>query len=278
VAGAAEILARAVTEAEFDVEEWWVLDDQLQDAAAAAPAAAAVVALLQERMLDSLAASLAINSDVTEEYTSHFSILLGKDFVPEDTGPDWILFHELFPGLRDRIRADTGFEIPGCRVRADRNHRDTLWVLLNGAPLGVYRLPTRGVVRRARAGEPASLVDPLTGDAVVDDPGASVEPGWTPLEFAMRHVERIAREHLGELVTVLSLYEVLRGVDGPAAASVTSDARAVMSALGRLRAEVTGATWADPEMPQRVLAAGLAALDRGGTPARAGVHPTEVAT
>jgi len=108
-------LAAAVAAVVRDGASYWALTDALErhaDAAGAwAPALAAATSL------DAVHRTRRADVDTSKVFPleSPVYVHLGPALVPEDTGPDWVLFRELIPQLRDRVRASTGVTIPGIR-------------------------------------------------------------------------------------------------------------------------------------------------------------------
>jgi hypothetical protein len=217
-------LVQFARSAELDAEGWWMLDDRLAAIRTPADAVQDLIADTRTRLLGVLGALTGMNTTASVDRISYFSFKMGSDLVPSDTGPNWELFRELIPAMRERIRSDTGFSMPGCYVSRDRRSPDGLRLMIYLRLIEAHRLPTHGFIRPAAAGESHDLRDPMTGIPVVADDGAEVPAGsWTPLEFLMRYVERFAREHLAELVGPWHVRESAERFGGEALARVTSD-------------------------------------------------------
>jgi hypothetical protein len=203
LAEALSLVQDAATTLVADAEEFWTLFDNLNPALAAA----GTDELLQ-RIRGSLLLVLGQILELPNEppvSRSHFSFVLGRDFIPEDTGPDWSLFADIVPAMKARVKSKSGFTMPGCFVRGDYTERDALWILTNGALREAHRLPTRGWIVRCEPGQELCR-DPLTGEHVavshVDERPAGA---FSPLEFAMRWVESFVFRHRVDLFTIWDL-------------------------------------------------------------------------
>jgi tetratricopeptide (TPR) repeat protein len=217
-------LVEAARSAELDVKGWWRLDDRLAAIRTAAGAVQDVIADTRSRLLPVLCDLAGMNTTAPDNSVSYFSFVIGSDFVPADTGPDWDLFRQLIPAMKERILNDTGFIMPGALVRADWRSPDSLRLMIYLRLMEARRLPAHGFIRPATAGESHALHDPLTGSPVVVDHGGNVPAGsWTPLEFLVRHVERFAREHLAELIGPWHVRESAERLGGEVLERVTSD-------------------------------------------------------
>jgi tetratricopeptide (TPR) repeat protein len=224
----------------LDPEQWWRLDDALAARADSAdPTVARLAAAAEAQVLDVLGELVGLSSTWwPEQRRRPLVVALGPDLLPEQPDQSWVFFTDLLPGMRERIFSETGFEPPACSVMPEWEHRDGLRLLANDAPLQVIRLPTTGYVhpvKRAADG----LVDPLTGDPVAVDHGPNPPPGsWTPLGFAIRHIERFVRDHLTEFVSVTDAAANSSQLAPEVAARVTSDPTILLTCQKLLREAV----------------------------------------
>ena len=194
-----------------------------------------------------LATIVGLDDQGYESTRSPFGLAIGTAFVPENTGPDWVLFSDLIPMMQASVLEDTGFTVPGCTVRADSRY-DTLRLLIYEAPLAALRLPTYG--RFEPGGPDAPVVDPLTGAPL--GLALSLAGGMTPLELLVRHVERFVRDHLPKLVNLsdVAQLDAAIGDDGPA---ILGDARMAIECLDELRRLAQRGAFSDaPEVARRL--------------------------
>jgi hypothetical protein len=241
-----EVVA-AARSAKIDVEAWWRLDDRLATIQSTIEAVQDMIAGIRTSLLDMLCDLLGMNTPVSEDRSSYFSFIAGSDFIPDDTGPDWELFRDLIPAMRERIRRDTGFVMPGCTVRGDWRNPDSLWLTVYLGLMEAHRLPTHGFIQPAASAESHDLRDPLTGDPVVVERDDRPADSWTPLEFLMRHVERFARDHLAELVGPWHVRESAERVGEDVLELVTSSPAVFTNWLQLLRKAARAGTLQDAD-------------------------------
>jgi hypothetical protein len=237
---------------DLDISSWWRLDDEI----AAVPAADDphhIVSVLSARMLETLADLLGINELPDDTQRSYFSFVIGSDFVAEDTGPNWELFSTLIPGMKTRIKKETGFAPPGCLVRADPYWRDTLRLLINDCQLKTCQLPTTGLLRLSDNAS-TGLTDPLTNQPVTHEEKAPDQHSWTPMQFLMRHVERFMRDHIAELVTPSHVWDYANLLGDEAVHWVGSDSRLFLTWLALIRRMAVNADLHDPDAVAHALA------------------------
>lgn len=220
-----------------------------------APITAAIGDALRVQLLDLLADLAGLNVDPEARQNYVLAMVLGDAFVPEDTGPDWVLFAQYVPDLRVRVERDIGYRLPGIRVRGDAFRPDVLEIEVIGSAVETHVLPVDGMI--ARAGRPGFGVDPLTGEPVEHvPPGDPLPPGteaaWTPLEFGMRHVERFVREHLAEIVSVPDVTELAERA-GPVWMDRIDDPTMFRGWLAELRRDIHLGGAVEPEDRARVL-------------------------
>lgn len=220
-----DAVRRAIEAADAHGEMLWRVYDATQRLAGTG--AETLRRALADGLLDLLVPAVGLAAPAAPEYRSHVAFSLGDAFVPEDTGPNWILFSDYLPKLKETIEKETGWQLPGFNVRGDHTGEPgRVCMILNGAVLETYLLPTDGVlvpvgdaVDATDAGNAADGVssrltdaprDPITEDRVLHvrpdeaPPATTVDTtqAWQPLEFVVRHVERFVRRHLADLVTV----------------------------------------------------------------------------
>ncbi|MEO7941928.1 MAG: hypothetical protein ABIR34_00865 [Marmoricola sp.] len=235
LAEATGILVEAARTVVLDVTEFWRLHDSL-DPELAIEGTQDFLRSVRNALMDVLTQLLDLGKD-SPVPRSHFSFVLGEGFIPEDTGPDWTLFQDLVPAMKDRVEDETGFRMPGCFVRGDYVVGDALWLLTYGAVREAHRLPTRGWIVECEPGD-ALCRDPLTDVPVrVSDSEARPAGAWSPLEFALRWVERFALEHLPELVTVWDLTQLLEP-DDPCWERLLTQPQPFVAALDIVRSSV----------------------------------------
>jgi len=253
VTEAVELIFSSAVLKSVDVSSWWRLDDKFAAIPAATPNPPRIVSDLRARMLETLAVLLGINESDPDAGRSYFSFIIGSDFVPDDTGPDWELFSTLIPAMRERIEEETGFAAPGCLVREDPQWRDTLRLLINDCQLEAFRLPANGFLHLSDNPD-TGLTDPLSNQPVTHEQKASGPHSWTPIQFLMRHVERFMRDHIAELVAPFHVWEYARRLGDDIAARVGSDPRVFLEWLAQLRLMAADGHLHDPDAVARILA------------------------
>jgi hypothetical protein len=221
-------------EAPLDADGWWGLDDALERTTARGPE---LVATVRAEMVDVLAETLGFGAVYSRpEQRRQLKFSIGADLIPTDPGPDWRMFDELLPGLRQRIQQETGVTLPPCTVTPEFHRHEGLRLFIHDAPLRGLTIPTHGWIVPDEHGE---LQDPLTGRAARVVEGAIRPPdGWDPLEFAMRHVERFCRDHLAEVITVWDVSMSASRAGPDVADRVTGDARLLLEWLAALRGAI----------------------------------------
>jgi tetratricopeptide (TPR) repeat protein len=180
-------------------------------AIAAAPGLSEHRTVLTDVLLDQLSSLLGLDTVIVPQLRSHVSFELGYAFVPEDTGPDWVLFSTYIPALQARIEMDRGYVMPGFNVRLDATSPGSLHLQLHETIFESLDLPFEGSIALVAPQPPwtvGSVVpNPLEQGWAVHVPPQAQPPAdtielWEPLEFAMWHVERFVRAHLADIVTV----------------------------------------------------------------------------
>lgn len=225
-------LVEAGTEAIGTQAEFWAFLDRLRERSDALPGWDSQG--LRDGLLTILDGTLGLSDVEPGDLRSPFSFAIGTAFVPDDTGPDWELFRDLVPAMKARVQADTGFEMPGCFVRADYGAPDALWLLANNGAYSAMRLPTHGWIVPG-GGPDAHWTDPVSGRrmAMVDDVERPPD-GVTPLEFLARHVEVFARDRLPAFVNFWDVDDLI-GADDPLRERLLSDPASVLGAIDSIR-------------------------------------------
>jgi hypothetical protein len=252
-AAIADFMSDVAREAPLEPDKWWRLDDALERSKPRFPEQ--LVTDVRAGMMAVLAESVGFGAGSTRpEHPRPLKFSIGSDLLPADPGPEWRMFTELLPHLRDRVQDDTGVMLPACTVTPEPHRRDGLRMFLYDAPLRSLTVPTRGWIVPDEHGE---LTDPLSGRRVRVVEG-SIRPtgALDPLEFVMRHVERFSRDHIAEFLTVWDVQSVAAEASADVAQQVTSDARLLREWLGAIRDAVARGERYDPSEFARRLCAG----------------------
>jgi hypothetical protein len=260
---AAEVVLQTVREVHLSVESWWRLDDALAARGAEGVGAA-------PRVVDRVRASLLLALGELAGFSAAWepveqrrplAITLGPDLIPADPESGWPLFSELLPAIRARVMQDTGYEMPAATVIPDRQRHNAMRLIAYASPLQVVAVPTSGWVRRT-ADSHSELRDPLTGMPVtVEHTDRRPRDSWTPLEFAMRHLEWFVREHLADFVSFADVSDSAWLLGPEVHHSVVSDPRALTHWLELMRASIDRGETRDPEHLARRIASELLGWD-----------------
>lgn len=145
-------------------------------------------------------------------------VRIGEALVPEDTGPQWILFTHYLPALRARVESDTGVTGPGIFFRRKPGDLGSGYeIVLDGivqasgevelgrrfSPAPPQRLSDLGIPAERLIEAP----DPVTGKLgawIAEDDWERVTDGvelWEePLLFVVRHLEAVLRANLADFI------------------------------------------------------------------------------
>jgi tetratricopeptide (TPR) repeat protein len=183
---------------------------------------------------------------VVEAHDSLFPVAEGW----ENTHP---LFREYLPGMRERVRRETGFRLPGVRIRARTELPEASYViLLNGVPVVTGQVdPERRFCAdpeavRAILGAAAQsqlAYNPATGStdgAWLDESEAGDTPCWDYFLYLTRHLEAVARRNLESFAGIQETEYLLndwikaRSEDRAARQALVDEALSVPDARARL--------------------------------------------
>ena len=156
-----EELVELVSDQTNAVALLWCLIDRLTlvEPELCSPARARVLAEIGER--------LEIRGEPDLARRRPVAVVLGRQMVPSQTGPESPMMTELVPRMRSVVRERTGVELPGIGFRTDRIADDLVTVLINESVRFRQRVP---VVPR----------DPDTGFESVIDQITTVLDGLAP--------------------------------------------------------------------------------------------------
>lgn len=255
---AARIIGVAARAAVQNAPELWVLHDQLLDGWNDDGPAGTLRRLIHDELTSVLAPLLGSGPPEERQPLSYVVLVIGDDFVPEDTSENWTLFKDLLPAMKQRVRERTGYVMPGVLVRADDRFDSSLWVQINAATVAAQRLPTDGWVAVCTPAE-ATGRDPLTGRPVVwrkSEP-RDVE-SWTALEYMVRWVERVMTDNVKNLLNMYDVLWALEGADAAVKNKLLASAPLLAGALDLLRTCADDGTLRDQDAIGRRLTAFVA--------------------
>jgi tetratricopeptide (TPR) repeat protein len=207
-----------------DIASYWKLNSALKEFAAEDE----TEATLRQHLVTALGAAAAYLdyfyklSQPTEQFPEVPPVLeLGSYLVPEDTGPDWMLFKKYLPEMRERIKNEMGVGLPRILVRANETYLlpGGYNILLDDVSVdsGVVEIDKHYLL--AATGLPHSLEnvgeemipmpDPISGRAGYWVPSQhlplleeqDLQRTFEPLVYAIFHLEAVLRRNLAEFLT-----------------------------------------------------------------------------
>lgn len=254
-AQAAGIFGAAAAAAVQDVPELWVLYDAVTDGWDDAGLAAGLRRLIRDELVHVVARLLVGPGPEQSDLSSYVALVIGADFVPEDTSEQWTLFKDLLPAMKRRLADRTGYAMPGVSVRGDDRFRDSLWVQINGATRSAHRLPVDGWVAVC-APQEATGKDPLTGRPVAWRTSRPHDAeSWTALEYLVRWVEVCVAGNVKDLINVYDVLWAFEDEDAAVRTRMLSSAPLFVGALDVLRACADDETLGNREVVRRRLTA-----------------------